>query len=262
LFCSDHPRSMGVAQCCHSPAKADEETNLVEFDAASISQEYCGPDLESIQSVATAASASDAAAKPDRSPPEQLAESEEAMEELRAELVMEGMASLCVQSPTANKRPSQRPSEGRAPSKQKPAFSGKWQMVRHDGEFDAFMKEMGVGWAFRKAAQAVGYGVNHTFHTITQAGNKFGVVTQNPKGIFEKQFLINGEEQPDEDPMDKKKIIIMPSWDGDVIHIEARMADPPMARMPVTRRYMQGEEMVMEQTSPKGVIVRRYFARQ
>eukprot|EP00930_Biecheleria_cincta_P010909 TRINITY_DN11329_c0_g3_i1.p1 TRINITY_DN11329_c0_g3~~TRINITY_DN11329_c0_g3_i1.p1 ORF type:complete len:305 (+),score=65.45 TRINITY_DN11329_c0_g3_i1:64-978(+) len=149
-------------------------------------------------------------------------------------------------------------------SKDLPDFTGVWKMVRTEGDFDGFLKEMGVSWIFRKAAGGLGYGVNATFHSITQSEGRIRVETKNPKGTFLKDFVLDGSEQDDVDPMERQPIKVVPYWKGQVLVMEAWMPKPSNApqKLPVTRRYMNGEEMVVEQISPKGIAALRFFVRQ
>mmetsp|Transcript_43746 Transcript_43746/g.95228 ORF Transcript_43746/g.95228 Transcript_43746/m.95228 type:complete len:279 (+) Transcript_43746:95-931(+) len=140
-----------------------------------------------------------------------------------------------------------------------PDFRGTWKMTHFLGDFDAFMKEMGIGWALRKAASTLRYGANSTFHTIKQEADVFTCTTKNPKGVFVRTLVINGEEQDDVDPVDNKPLTVIPSWDGIAIHVTCRVKDG--TDMPLTRRYLEQDMMVVEQTSPKGVSVKRFFVK-
>eukprot|EP00448_Togula_jolla_P003507 CAMPEP_0170609950 /NCGR_PEP_ID=MMETSP0224-20130122/22393_1 /TAXON_ID=285029 /ORGANISM="Togula jolla, Strain CCCM 725" /LENGTH=273 /DNA_ID=CAMNT_0010935281 /DNA_START=79 /DNA_END=900 /DNA_ORIENTATION=- len=181
-------------------------------------------------------------------------------EEVRAYMSMEGTVATKGRSHSRGRLSSNVSHLGTGPLVPAlPDFRGTWKMTRCLGNFDAFMKEMGISWALRKAAATVGYGVNTTFHTIEQNGDVFSCTTKNPKGVFVRTLVINGAEQDDVDPVDKKALTVIPSWDGQAIHIECRVKDG--ADMPLTRRYLEGDVMVMEQTSPKGVAVRRFFER-
>lgn len=154
--------------------------------------------------------------------------------------------------------------------KQTPDFTGVWKMVKYDGDFQEFMKEMGVGWALRKAANAVGYGVNATYHTIEMTPERIKVTTKNPKGIFVKDYTIDASEQDDVDPVTKEPIKVVPTWaweEGNSIAILKVEAYKPSKNegkkeMPLTRRYLEGPIMIMEQTSPNGITVRRLFEKQ
>eukprot|EP00747_Dinoflagellata_sp_TGD_P169139 gnl/TRDRNA2_/TRDRNA2_197313_c0_seq1.p2 gnl/TRDRNA2_/TRDRNA2_197313_c0~~gnl/TRDRNA2_/TRDRNA2_197313_c0_seq1.p2 ORF type:complete len:317 (+),score=78.89 gnl/TRDRNA2_/TRDRNA2_197313_c0_seq1:17-967(+) len=146
------------------------------------------------------------------------------------------------------------------PGPQKPDFNGVWMMTRFDGDFDSFMKESGVGWALRKTAAALAYGAKATWHTIVQKDNSFSIITKNPKGSFEKKFVVDGSEQEEVDPVEKKPMIIVPTWDNDVLHIEARLVTG--GEMPTARRYMLANEMVVQMITPSGISVRRFFTKQ
>jgi len=45
-------------------------------------------------------------------------------------------------------------------------FNGKWKLVRSEGEGEAFLVDCGMGWAMRRAAAAMSYGVGELFQTI------------------------------------------------------------------------------------------------
>lgn len=163
-------------------------------------------------------------------------------------------------------------------SKIRPDFSGTWKMVQFDGNWDGFMKEMGVGWAFRTAASAVGYGNNKTFHRIVQSVERIQIETTNPKGTFMKDYAVDATEQDDVDPMDKGPIKVIPYWhwnDNEHVAILVVEAFKPRPngdpyQMPITRRYL-GENaqnsnmpnwMILEQVTPKGITASRCFERQ
>jgi len=164
-------------------------------------------------------------------------------------------------------------------SKIHPDFSGTWKMVKFDGDWDGFLKEMGVGWAFRTAASAVGYGNNKTFHTIKQAVERIQIETKNQKGTFIKDYAIDATEQDDVDPVDKGPIKVIPYWHWQenehvaILVVEAfkpRPTGEDPFQMPITRRYL-GENkqngnmpnwMILEQVTPKGITASRCFERQ
>lgn len=150
---------------------------------------------------------------------------------------------------------------GEAAEVSRPDFNGHWKMTRCEGDFDSFLKEMGMNWAVRKAAKAAGYGAGSTYLTIKQNDDDFSLTTTNPKGVVQTNFVTDGTEQDEKDPADGSVRRITPRWDGDVLHIDARKMKPAMA-MPVTRRYFSGKDMVMEQTSPQGIVIKRFFELQ
>jgi len=149
-----------------------------------------------------------------------------------------------------------------------PDFNGTWKMVECEGDFDGFMKEMGVGWALRKAAQAVGYGCGSTYHTVQHDNDKINVVTKNPKGTFTRDFRIDGSEQDDVDPVEKKPLKVVPYWEivegSLVLMVEAYMPMPngDPRKYPLTRRYMRDKSMIVEQVSPRGIRIMRVFIKQ
>eukprot|EP00438_Fugacium_kawagutii_P018754 Skav204393 [mRNA] locus=scaffold2947:125573:129858:+ [translate_table: standard] len=80
---------------------------------------------------------------------------------------------------------------GKAAELSHSAFSG----VLMPGDFDAFMKAMGVGFVSRSLAKSMGYGVKKVHQKVEHEGNTLKVTTTNPKGTKTQSLLINGEEQ-------------------------------------------------------------------
>lgn len=151
-----------------------------------------------------------------------------------------------------------------------PDFSGVWKMIGTSGDFDGFLKESGVGWALRLAASAAGFGVNRTFHTIEQGESRIRIETKNPRGMFLKSFAIDASEQDDLCPLTKAPIKVVPYWqwmEGERVATLIFEAFKPELKgdpvqLPLSRRWMLGESMIMEQVSPKGIAVQRIFAKQ
>lgn len=140
-------------------------------------------------------------------------------------------------------------------------FSGAWVMRRAEGDFDGFLKECGVGWALRRAAGVANFGTNCTFHTIEHTKDDrehIRIITKNPKGTYVKACYIDGTEQKEIGP-EEKLITVVPTWDGNKLKVEA--FDAKRVPMPLTLRYMEGDEMVVEQISLQGIVVRRIFKR-
>merc|ERR1719512_281563 len=102
------------------------------------------------------------------------------------------------------------------------------------------MKEAGVGWALRKAAAAVGFGVNKTYHSIQAHRETIKIVTRNPKGTFVKDFRIDGTEQDDEDPLDRSPIKVRVCWEDMAVTMRAfKTKAGNLVDLPTTRRYME-----------------------
>lgn len=63
------------------------------------------------------------------------------------------------------------------------------------GDFDAYMRAMGVGYVSRALAKSMGYGIKKVHQTVEHEGDSLKVTTTNPKGTKTQNLLINGEEQ-------------------------------------------------------------------
>mmetsp|Transcript_69684 Transcript_69684/g.219967 ORF Transcript_69684/g.219967 Transcript_69684/m.219967 type:complete len:147 (-) Transcript_69684:142-582(-) len=142
----------------------------------------------------------------------------------------------------------------------RPDFSGKWTVVRIEGDMDAFLKESGVSWMVRKMASGMGYGVGKQKQDIAHSGDQLEIVNESPMGKVTITMVINGQEQTAVTP-DNEKVLATPCWepDGATLRVESRK--PNGGAVPLQRRFMRGDEMVMELTSPKGTAVSRIFSR-
>lgn len=163
----------------------------------------------------------------------------------------------------------ERQSEELKEDKPKPDLQGEWKMARYEGDWDAFMKDVGVSWAMRKAAGASGYGVNKTVHAIKLSGERISVETRTFAGAYTREFEPNGCDQDAEDPLTKKPVKIVPFWEelgGRMAltmegYVPAAKVGGEIKKLPVTRRWLDGSSMVVEQTSPSGFVVKSYFSR-
>jgi len=165
------------------------------------------------------------------------------------------------------------PEEGRGSEEKeemaKPDFRGEWKMMRCEGDWDAFMKEVGVGWALRKAAGAQGYGVNKNVHAIKITGELISIETRTGLGTYVREFKANRSEHDGEDPISKKPIKILAYWEEVAGRMSltqegytpAAKAGGPVKKQPLARRWLEGTDMVVEQTTANGVIVKSFFSK-
>jgi len=150
----------------------------------------------------------------------------------------------------------------------KPDFSGEWKMVRYEGDFETWMKEAGVGWASRKAASAAGFGVNGTFVSVKQSGEQISITSKSIKGTTLQELKIDGSAQDDADLISSKAIKVLPRWeevnDSMTFTVEApaSMNKGDAVTTPLTRRYLQGESMVVERTNSSGTLIRLFFSKE
>eukprot|EP00933_Yihiella_yeosuensis_P071214 TRINITY_DN79413_c0_g1_i1.p1 TRINITY_DN79413_c0_g1~~TRINITY_DN79413_c0_g1_i1.p1 ORF type:complete len:296 (-),score=45.46 TRINITY_DN79413_c0_g1_i1:79-966(-) len=145
-------------------------------------------------------------------------------------------------------------------AEEKPNFSGKWLLVRVEGDFDTFLKELGVSYLSRSTASAFGYGVKTIVNVITLTDDRLEVYTKTPLGENTQTVFINGQEQDCVDAFENKPIKVTPEWDGAVLLCKSRRADSS-APLPSNRRFMVGEEMFVESELPNGLVIKRIFAR-
>jgi len=147
---------------------------------------------------------------------------------------------------------------------ERPDFTGDWLMVRLEGNMDAFMKECGVSFLMRSAASAARFGVG-TFKTqVRHSDEVLHVVSPLIAGkVYKSSLRIDGTRQDDKDPTDGKRMFVTPAWeaDGATLRCEYRRADTGAA-LPVSRRFLVGAQMCIEQTAPSGQAVKRYFERR
>lgn len=141
-------------------------------------------------------------------------------------------------------------------------LSGSWVLARIEGDMDAWLKDIGVGWAMRTGAKTMKYGVGKMTNTISMTAESMQLTTWTPKGDHTSVLKLDGTASRNTDPMDGKFMLAVARWEGsDTIFIETRREDNGEV-MPTSRRSLKGEEMCVEQTTPKGLVAKRWFVRQ
>lgn len=149
-----------------------------------------------------------------------------------------------------------------APAKQFMDLSGSWVLSRIEGDMDAWLKDIGVSWAMRTGAKTMKYGVGKMTNEITMTSESMQLTTWTPKGDHTSVLKLDGSESRNTDPMDGKFMLAVARWEGsEAIFIETRReADGEV--MPTSRRFLKGEEMCVEQITPKGLVAKRWFVRK
>eukprot|EP00437_Effrenium_voratum_P020786 CAMPEP_0181447396 /NCGR_PEP_ID=MMETSP1110-20121109/26600_1 /TAXON_ID=174948 /ORGANISM="Symbiodinium sp., Strain CCMP421" /LENGTH=194 /DNA_ID=CAMNT_0023571507 /DNA_START=1 /DNA_END=585 /DNA_ORIENTATION=+ len=137
-------------------------------------------------------------------------------------------------------------------------FSGEWTLERIEGDFDAFLKEMGVGYMARSLAKSRGYGVKSVHQAVEHSLDKIKVVQTTPKGTTVSEIRLDGTEQDSTDPIENRAVKVLPKWDGQTLVIVSRSKDKELITV---RRHMRGEETVQELETPGKVLVKRVFCR-
>lgn len=145
-------------------------------------------------------------------------------------------------------------------------FEGQWTLMRVEGDFDGFLKECGTNYMMRMAAKSMAYGVKRMTNSIKQWKENgiehIEVIAPSVKGERKQVFRIDNTEQDSVEPLEMKPIIVQPTWDGQTLVVTSRPRDNKAKKMPVSRRFMFGQQMVVQQESPGGIVIRRYFDRQ
>merc|ERR1712183_1068106 len=116
-----------------------------------------------------------------------------------------------------------------------------------------------MGWAMRKAAKAAGFGVGKGKQIIVQDGDKMEVENHTHK-VVTSVFTVDGGEHRVETA--DGEAILVANWDSpeQVMMCTFRKADG--AQQPSNKRYMVGDQMILELISPKGLVCKRTFSKQ
>jgi hypothetical protein len=139
-------------------------------------------------------------------------------------------------------------------------FSGKWKFSKFEGNFEAMMTDAGVSWAMRKMAKSGNYGIGLATQDIRQIGNELSIKVHNgPLGGTTMKLEVDGGEQESVGE-DGACILVKPSWDGRFLRVEGKTKQGGR-QIQLTRRYMCGEQMVIETTTSRGEVILRYFSR-
>lgn len=137
-------------------------------------------------------------------------------------------------------------------------FGGSWLCTHVSGDVNGFMKDVGLGPVMREAAQAAHYGAGRQMQNIAQVGDAF-VVQNILREPVTMRFRVGAGLQSTVD-QDGKPVFIEPYWDREVLCVVSKREDGgPIAN---SRRYLDGDAMVLEITSPNGAVVRRIFERR
>jgi len=164
---------------------------------------------------------------------------------------------------TASISPSAPSAEAKGPAA-KPDFSGKWLLTRVEGDWEAFLVEVGFGFMKRSLMRAAGYGAGKLTEEIIQQGSCEGchltVISTSPMGTVENAYSVNGTEQNAKNP-EGEALTIVPQWEGDRLVTQAFGVNPRKKQATVSRSLVDGNYcQVME--SPNGVQVKRFYTRQ
>lgn len=138
-------------------------------------------------------------------------------------------------------------------------FGGSWICTGVSGNMEAFLTDMGLNEQLRSAAATARYGVGRQVQNIAQVGDSF-VIQNILKAPVTMRFRVGAGVQNSLD-QEGKPIVIEPRWDETgALHVTSKRENGEMIAQ--TRRFFEGETMVLELTSPLGTIVKRSFERR
>lgn len=137
-------------------------------------------------------------------------------------------------------------------------FGGSWICVRIAGDMETFLTDMGLSEVVRKTARDARYGVGRQVQNIAHAGDAF-VIQNILQAPLTMRFRVGAGLQESVD-QEGKPILIDPSWDGESLRVTSKRESGELIAN--TRRYFEGDSMVLELTSPQGTIVTRTFERR
>jgi len=140
----------------------------------------------------------------------------------------------------------------------RPDFGGRWLLARNEGDMEALLKEVGLPWVARKAASAMKYGVGQVKSSIMQSQDVITIETVTPMKTFSKTIAVDGVEHDMVD--DGKSFRTLSRWESNVLVTESRLVKPAKT-FPIARRYLDGEEMIVENKLVDGKLVKQVFVR-
>jgi hypothetical protein len=140
-----------------------------------------------------------------------------------------------------------------------PDLSGKWKFSKIEGKFEAMMIDAGVSWATRKMAKSANYGIGLGTQAIEQNGNDLTINVHNGFLGTTMRLNVDGKEQECIGE-DGARVLVVPSWERRTLRVEGKTKQGNR-KIQLTRRYLCGDQMVIETTTSKGEKVLRYFSR-
>lgn len=141
------------------------------------------------------------------------------------------------------------------------SLAGKWLMYKAEGDVDAFLEEVGVGWLARNFAMAASYGAGcHTMEFRSNGGNMFDVV-ENKLVAANYTWHIGGGWQRFEGQAGPA--MVEPFWDLDGVSVTANCKSLD-GQYPFTTTFklLSPNEFVEIDTPQAGRPARFYYKRE
>jgi len=147
---------------------------------------------------------------------------------------------------------------GAAQAAERPDFTGSWRCIRVEGEIHQFLIDMGMSPIKCEAARTARYGAGYQLQTISQDGDHFSVIDHlKTTNTMTCQIGLGPQTSCD---LEGRKVTITPTWDGQTLCVETMTGSGKL--FATSRRFYDGDEMVLEITSPNGTTTRRIFCKK
>lgn len=147
-------------------------------------------------------------------------------------------------------------------------LSGRWQLMKVDGEAGTIMSDLGLLAILRVARGRPHQGrPRRQAQEIVQVGNAFQIrtITQWNQWTFPehtvKKFLVGAGEQAARWSTEGDALL-RPRWDGHVLVIEERKRCGGKERALSERWEVQGEQLILHTTSPKGIALMQFYTKE
>jgi hypothetical protein len=134
------------------------------------------------------------------------------------------------------------------------AMNGTWLCTSVEGDFDALVQAMGMGWFLRKAAKAFGYGVGKQTQVVSVEGDTITQTNVTPIGTYVAAIRMDGTPQPFDSPEGTQMVsmeadgdtIIQTTRGGEVTNVRALREDGKMT-MTITCKGVTGVRVYSRQ---------------
>lgn len=145
-------------------------------------------------------------------------------------------------------------------SEQRPDFSGRWVLKDVDGDFEAFLADIGTGWMLRQMAKSMNYGVGRLVQDITiEDEGQLIIATEGVPKPSTMILQIDGDEE-ESLGLDGETTLVTARWEAQTLVVRSRRPDGK--ELPATKRYMEDDFMILENNTSTGKCVKRYFEKQ
>mmetsp|Transcript_52875 Transcript_52875/g.104329 ORF Transcript_52875/g.104329 Transcript_52875/m.104329 type:complete len:277 (-) Transcript_52875:45-875(-) len=138
-------------------------------------------------------------------------------------------------------------------------FHGDWLCSAVEGDVEAFMTALDLGWATRSAAYLINYGVGVASRRICQNGDAMELQVSTGPAEFVQRFTVGSGRQVTEGPDGKS--LVFPVWEApSVLRFDQCGVDG--STPVVVRQYYSGEDLVVHMTAAGAACTAWIFQRQ